>query len=234
MSLVSITEADLTNAENAMAAASTLVERAETQLAEALKDSAVTLDQIIKADGDDEVEALMLKANVDPDQIQFLKDAYDSVVTALAEASAAVDDAQAAYATAILPPKDASTTTIVIIIAIILILAVIGGAFFFVRNNKSDTAQGLPQAFENPMYDSQPGTRTFMDTSDSSAPQQNSGYMDVPAAATAAAPASSGYMDVSAHGAPSSGTAGYMDVNVGDDGGGGVDEDFADSDDEEV
>lgn len=234
MSLVSITEADLTNAENAMAAASTLVERAETQLAEALKDSAVTLDQIIKADGDDEVEALMLKANVDPDQIQFLKDAYDSVVTALAEASAAVDDAQAAYATAILPPKDASTTTIVIIIAIILILAVIGGAFFFVRNNKSDTAPGFNAAFENPMYDSQPGTRTFMDTSDSSAPQQNSGYMDVPAAAAAAAPASSGYMDVSAHGAPSSGTAGYMDVNVGDGGGGGVDEDFADSDDEEV
>lgn len=234
--MVSITEADLTNAENAMAAASTLVERAETQLAEALKDSAVTLDQIIKADGDDEVEALMLKANVDPDQIQFLKDAYDSVVTALAEASAAVDDAQAAYATAILPPKDASTTTIVIIIAIILILAVIGGAFFFVRNNKSDTAPGFNNAaFENPMYDSQPtGARTFMDTSDSSAPQQNSGYMDVPAAAAAAAPASSGYMDVSAHGAPSSGTAGYMDVNVGDGGGGGVDEDFADSDDEEV
>ena len=208
--MVSVTKADLTNAENALVAASTQVERAEDQLAEVLKDSDVTLEEIKEADGEDEVAALLVKANVDPDQVQFLKDLYASSAKAYADAEDAVNDAQAVYASAINPPKEGSTTTAVVIIAVVLIFVVIGGAYYWVSKSTSGPATPPQASFENPMYDSQPaGARTFMDTS---AAQASSGYMDLPAAAAPAAGAqSSGYMDVSANAATNEGGEGFSD-----------------------
>jgi hypothetical protein len=227
-------EADLQNAEADYEAAVNKVESVENLLADALKeasnDGSVTVEDV---ETSDDLEALLLGANVDPDQIAYLVEEYNAATEYMATADEAVIDAQAAYAAAITPPKAANTTVIVVIVvALLLIGAVIGFAYHMKSNQNSGSAAA--GNFDNPMYDAvhgsqgnNAGEKTFMDNSQQQQQQQqSSGYMDVNAGQQSA-----GYMDVTA----GQQSAGYMDVTA--QGAAAAPEDNFDdgfSDDEEV
>jgi len=153
----SITQADLTNAENALDAATNMVETFEDQLAKALEGSDLTIEDIKEADGDAEMQALLEKGNMDPDEIWFLKDSYTSVMETLSNAEQDVNNAEAAYASAINPPKagSSSTTAIVIALVLIIIIVVIGGAYYYVANNTPSA--GGRTTLQNPAYEAPKG-----------------------------------------------------------------------------
>merc|ERR1712166_484882 len=102
----------------------------------------LTIEDIKEADGDAEMQALLEKGNMDPDEIWFLKDSYTSVMETLSNAEQDVNNAEAAYASAINPPKAGSSSTTVIVIALVLIIVVIGGAYYYVTNNAPSAGGG--------------------------------------------------------------------------------------------
>lgn len=123
---------------------------------------------------------------------------------------------------AALPPKD-STTTVIAVVVVILLLVIVGAAVYVKTSSGGGSGaneEGVV-AFDNPAYatgNGDGGGGGYVEPQGSSAPNQETGYMDVGPLGTAQSQ-SSGYMDVNPHGAAAAA-------------GGGFDQTYASSDEE--